>query len=179
MPRATVDLKQKQNERVSGGLAAAELGELRRRLRDFNDDYIAVLDAGDLESWPAFFTEDCTYKAMLAENYALNLPIGIIDCDGIGMVKDRVTALRTSSEHEDRRLRHVISGLWVKDLAEGAIHAEANFVVFEALSYREPTLFAMGRYIDEIVEDGEGFLFRKRIAVIDNYHIRTSLVFPL
>ncbi len=169
----------KQQEMTTSALPAAEMRLLRQRLRDLNDDYIAVLDSGDLEGWPNFFTEDCTYKAILAENYALGLPIGVIDCDGLGMLKDRVLALRTSSEFEDRALRHVVSGLRVKEAGSGVIRAEANFVVFEALPYREPTLFAMGHYVDEVVEVGDDLLFRERLAVIDDYQIRTSLIFPL
>ena len=158
----------------------SEMRELRNLLRDFYDDYAATLDADDLESWPNYFTQDCTYKAFSRENYDLGLPIGVIDCDGIGMVKDRVTALRKTSVFETRSLRHLVGGVRISEIRkDGVICAEANFAVFEALPYREPTLFAIGRYIDEVVRTGDDFLFKQRLAVFDNYQVRTSLVIPL
>lgn len=167
-----------RSEAASG--STKEMRELRNRLRDLYDDYAAALDAGELERWPDFFTQDCIYKAISRENYDLGLPVGVIDCDGIGMVKDRVMALRSSTVYEERSLRHLISGVRISDVREnGVICAEANFGVFEALPYREPTLFAIGRYVDEIVQSGETLLFRQHLAVFDNYQIRTSLVVPL
>lgn len=171
MPTRTVE--------TGGALSAAEMRELRQRLRDLNDDYGVTLDDWDLEGWTTFFTEDCTYKAMSAENYSLGLEIADIFCDGIGMVEDRVTALRKTSEYETRALRHITGGLRVKEVGDGIIRAESNFAVFEALPYREPTLFAMGKYVDEIVEVGDRLLFRERLAVFDNYQTRTSLIIPL
>lgn len=159
--------------------SSEDLRELRSRLRDLYDEYAAALDADELERWPEFFTEKCTYKAISRENYDLNLPIGVIDCDGIGMVKDRVAALRNTSVYEGRSLRHLISGVRVLDAGDDVIRAQANFAVFEALPYREPTLFAVGRYIDDVVRSGDELLFKVHLAVYDNYNIRTSLVIPL
>jgi len=167
-------------ERPGAPRGGASQSDLRIRLRDFYDDYCTALDEDELERWPDFFTEDCTYKAISRENYDLGLPIGTIDCDGIGMVRDRVMALRSSSVYEGRSLRHFVSGLRIRGTdPDGSLRTQINYVVFEALPYRDPQLFNVGRFIDVIVPQDDGFLFREHIAVYDNYRILTSLVMPL
>ena len=75
----------------------AEQAALRARLRDFNDDYAACLDAVELERWPDFFVEDCRYRVLSRENHDAGLPLSLIYCDGRNMLKDRVTALRETT----------------------------------------------------------------------------------
>ena len=152
---------------------------LRGRLRDFYDDYTFYLDDGQLERWPQFFTEDCRYRVISRENYDDQLPHATLYCDGMNMLKDRVTALRETTIYEPRSLRHLVGGLQVLGIEGELIRATANFAIFESLSDREPVVNMVGRYIDAIVRSGDGFLFKDRFCVFDNYRIRTSLIIPV
>ena len=52
--------------------------QLRARLADLYCAYSDVLDEGELERWPGFFTADCLYKVMPRENFEQDLPIALI-----------------------------------------------------------------------------------------------------
>jgi anthranilate 1,2-dioxygenase small subunit len=156
-----------------------DLAELLARLRDFYDDYTFYLDEGQLEKWPEFFTEDCRYRVISRENYDADLPHATLYCDGLNMVKDRVTALRETTVYEPRSLRHLVGGLQVLEVEGGLIKSQANFAIFESLSDREPQVNMVGRYVDAIVRRGSRFLFKDRFCVFDNYRIRTSLIIPV
>ena len=94
------------------------------------------------------------------------------------MILDRVHAIRKSTVFEPRSLRHIVSGVRVRSEAE-VIEALASFVIFESLSDKEPRIFMVGRYFDRLVRHGDGFLFKERACVFDNYRIMTSLIIPV
>ncbi len=153
--------------------------ELRARLRDFYDDYAFCLDEGELERWPQFFDDDCRYRVISRENYDDDLPQATLYCDGMGMLKDRVTALRETTVFEPRSLRHFVGGVQVRGVEGDLIRSQANFAILESLSDREPVVNMVGRYIDTVLRDGDGFRFKDRFCVYDNYRIRTSLIIPI
>lgn len=152
---------------------------LRAELRDACEDYAACLDAGDLDGWTGFFTEDCHYRVISRENHDAGLPLGLIYCMNKNMLRDRVTALRETTMYEPRALRHFISCVRVVRVEGEEIHAQANFAVMESLSDQEPTLNMVGRYVDRWLRAGEGLVLRSRDCVYDNYRIRNSLIIPV
>ena len=152
---------------------------LMRDLRDLYDEYADCLDADELERWPGFFTDDCTYQIISRENYSERLPHATMYCDGIGMVRDRVLGLRETQVFEPRMLRHFVSGLRAAVDGDGLIHARANFLITEALSDKEPHISLVGQYLDILERRGDRLLFRQRLCVFDNYRIRTSLIVPV
>ena len=156
-----------------------EHAELRVALRDFYEEYAVCLDEDELERWPGFFTEDCRYRVTSRETYDQRLPYGLIYCINKNMLKDRLMALRQTTMFEPRSLRHFISGLRVRQVDGDTIQAQANFAIFESLSDREPVVNMVGRYIDTIVRTPDGFLFKDRDCIADNYRIRTSLIIPV
>src|SRR5580698_3651570 len=145
---------------MNGAAEQADRRELTAIVRDFYDDYAICLDDGDLGRWVDFFTDDGIYKVISAENFAAELPLCAIECTGRAMIKDRVAAIATTTVYEPRLLRHMVSGVRVNRIAE-TIEAQANFVVFEALSDREPHLLMMGRYLDKIARAGATLRFRE------------------
>ena len=153
--------------------------ELRAELRDLYDDYASSLDDMDLDAWCGFFTDDCTYKVISFENYSEGLPLALIECRGIGMVRDRVAAIRETAVYAPRQLRHFLSGVRVDGVERDFIAARANFLIAESLSDREPQIAMVGRYLDRLVRIGKALKFRERLCVYDNYRIRTSLVAPV
>ena len=152
---------------------------LRARLRDFYEDYVFCLDEFSLEDWPAFFTEDCHYRVQSRENHDAGLPVGIIHCMNKNMLKDRVTALRKTTVFEPRSLRHFVSGVRIQEVRDGEVDAQANFLIIESMSDRNPVVNLVGRYIDRIVISEDGFKIKSRDCVYDNYQILTSLIIPV
>jgi anthranilate 1,2-dioxygenase small subunit len=47
------------------------------------------------------------------------------------------------------------------------------------MSDADPTLFLVGRYLDTLVRRGGRLLFRERLAICDNHHVRRSLIVPV
>ena len=152
------------------------MSALRVELRDLYDDYASCLDEMDLDAWSGFFTDDCTYKVISFENYSQDLPLALIECRGIGMVRDRVAAIRETTVYEPRLLRHFVSGVRVDGVEKEIVAARANFLIAENLSDREPQIAMVGRYLDRLVRVDTALRFRERLCVVDNYRIRTSLV---
>ncbi len=157
----------------------AELLALEQQIRRFHETVAERLDRDDVEAFPSYFLDDCTYQAVSRENYLEGLPQAAIYCDGIAMVRDRVVALRETQVYTPRTWRHFISGTRVTALDGEDIHARANFMITEAMSDEDPTLFLVGEYLDILVRDGASFKFRQRLAVYDNHHVKRSLIVPV
>lgn len=153
---------------------------LRAELRDLYDDYAAVLDAGDLAAFPAFFSQDALYRVISAENYDSGLEHAPIFCRGRAMIEDRVNALQQAALYQPRLLRHFIGGVRITAEDGMQIAAQANFLIVESIIEQEPQLLMAGRYIDRLERQNDGSLrFVERSCVYDNYRIRTTLVIPV
>ena len=95
------------------------------------------------------------------------------------MMRDRILAIRETQVYEPRTWRHFISGVQVTGVEDDVVKARANFLITEAMSDRDPTVFVVGRFVDTLVRRGDRLLFRERIAVCDNHHIRRSIIMPI
>ena len=82
-------------------------------IRDLYEEIGDLLDDDRVESLPDYFTDDCLYKVTSRENHDQGLPAGTIYCDGIGMLRDRILAIRETQVYEPRSWRHFISGVRV------------------------------------------------------------------
>lgn len=153
-------------------------GDLNR-LRDFYEEYMIALDDANFSLWVDFFTQDAQYKIISRENFQRGLPMGAMSCDGIGMIKDRVTALEKVLVFEPRSWRRFLSSVRIKSIDGDVIVAGANFLLYECLRDREPQLNMLGEYHDRLVRDGDGFRFKERICVYDNDRIITTLFAPV
>jgi len=156
-----------------------EILVLENQLRHFYEKIADLLDQDQIEQFPGYFLDDCMYQVVSRENYSENLPQATIYCDGVAMVRDRVIALRETQVYVPRVWRHFISGTRVTAIEGDEIHARANFLITEATSDNDPTLFLVGMYLDVLVRDGDGFKFKQRLAVFDNHHISRSLIAPV
>jgi len=158
-----------------------DLAEIARRLEleTLYTDYAACLDSDALERWPEFFTEDCRYRVTSAENYEAGLPLGLIYATSQNMLRDRVSALREANIYEPQRDRHLISGIRVEREEAGAFDVTANFLVVRTMQDGGMTLFAVGRYVDQVARAGAGWKFAKKDVVLDSRQIDTLLAIPL
>jgi anthranilate 1,2-dioxygenase small subunit len=143
-------------------------------------DYAHCLDNDELEAWPEFFTEDCTYRITSAENFEAGLPIGIVYATSKGMLVDRVMALRKANIYEPQRYRHVIGAFKIGAAEADALQLVANFIVVRTMQDGAMMLFAAGRYVDRLVRSaGGGWKFGKKEVVLDSRQIDTLLAIPL
>jgi anthranilate 1,2-dioxygenase small subunit len=154
---------------------------LRAEIEAFNANYCALLDRQDLMAWVECFTEDAFYTVISRENFDRDLPVGLIYCEGRGMIHDRAFALLKTAMFGPRYLRHMVANLIVMPVApDGTIHARANYVVFEVLTDRpEAQLHQVGEYRD-IFRRVEGALkLQERRCIYDNLLVPTALCIPV
>ncbi len=153
---------------------------LRARVADFMLDYAHAIDDLDLHAWPRFFTEDARYKIIIRQNFEANLPMGVMYCEGAGMMRDRVLALETANIYEPHTYSHVLSGSRLTQAPDGGLHARTNFVVTRTMQEGRMDTFAAGKYLDRIAVQPDGSLrFTERLVVLDSRRIDILLVFPL
>ncbi|KIC08842.1 dioxygenase [Leisingera sp. ANG-M1] len=156
--------------------------EARVAVSEFNTEYCAVLDDGDLRDWPGFFTEDAFYNIPSRKNFDHDLPVGPVYCEGHGMIADRALAISETSMFGPRYLRHYITNERVMGIEEdGAILAGCNYLLIETLSeLPEGRLHQAGRMIDRFRSQKDGsLLLASRIAVYDTLLVPNALVLPV
>ena len=155
---------------------------LRLEIDAFHAAYCQVLDEGDLMDWPKFFTEDCFYTITGRENFEANLPIGLVYCEGAGMLRDRAFAIAKTTMYAPRYLRHYVTNVQVTGVeADGAIAARANYLLLETLhDDLKPTIQQAGSYRDTFVRGKDGaLLLKSRICVYDTLVVPNALVLPV
>ncbi|TFZ05725.1 hypothetical protein EZ313_03435 [Ramlibacter henchirensis] len=142
-------------------------------------DYCHALDEGQVDRWTGFFLDDAVYQITTRENIAANYPLGIINCQGRGMMEDRIKALQTANIFESHTYCHVTGPLDVREEFEGRHTVRSNFVVYRTMYTGQAELFASGKYLDVVDTSSGAALFAERIVVIDSRCIDTLLVYPL
>ena len=168
-----------QARRDSNHPSAAELRELRLEIEEFNTEYARVLDEGDLETWPDFFTNDGLYRITSRENADDDLPIGLIYCDGRGMLVDRIRAILKTITHEPRYLRHFNSNVQVSGIDDGRVSSGSNYLVVETLMEGGTNIFQSGRYEDTFVRVDGALRLAARHCIYDTLLITNALVYPI
>jgi len=149
------------------------------RVVRLNADYARVIDDDRLEDWPAFFTEKCLYKVTSADNHRRGLEVGVIYADSNGMLRDRVAALREANIYERQTYRHLIGLPAIVGAEAEVTRAETPFLVVRIMRDGTMDLFATGRYLDALVDDGGALRFRERVVVCDSGRFDTLLAIPL
>jgi anthranilate 1,2-dioxygenase small subunit len=138
-----------------------------------------LIDEGDLRGWMSLFAENCVYRIVPRENYDRGLPVTLLQCDNRPQLTDRVTALLEANKFNIHTDRHVIGIPMITGRTADSVKVEAPFVVMQADGEGVGSLFAFGRYIDEIVDEGGELRFRSKIAVVDNYEIPRTISTPI
>jgi anthranilate 1,2-dioxygenase small subunit len=151
----------------------------RLELEELYTDYVHCLDADELERWPDFFTEDCFYRITSAENFEAGMPLGLIHATSRNMLKDRVSALREANIYEPQRYRHLVSSIKVVEEPEPILELSANFLVVRTMQEGDMTLFAAGRYLDQVRREGGAWKFARKDVVLDSRQIDTLLAIPI
>ena len=159
-------------------MPAAPLTETqaRRLIADVAD----ALDAGDIERWPSFFADPCLYRITTRQNEEANMPLSIMLCDSPAMLYDRVEAILHANIFEPHHNRHVLSDSRYVERGADAMQVTTSFMCVRTMvTGGAMTLFAAGRYIDEIVRVDGACRFRSRTVVLDASQVDTLLAIPL
>jgi len=153
---------------------------LHFQVQDLNARYAQAIDDNKLEAWPDFFIEQGRYRVTTAENVERGLPLGIIHATSRAMLRDRVRSLRDANVYEAQRYRHLIGTPRIERGEGGTVRAQTSFIAVRIMHTGETTLFATGRYHDQIVrDDGNELRFAERIVILDSRVIDTLLAIPL
>lgn len=153
---------------------------LTARFEELQEDYAQCLDNDEIERWPDFFIEKGAYRIVPRENDDLALPIGIMSCDGQGMLQDRVFSLRHANIYAKHYYRHILGrARWLGEGADGSQRFQTNYAVFRTLEQRETAIYSTGRYLDRVVESEGQLRFAEKAAIYDNTWVDTLLVIPI
>ena len=153
--------------------------DVRREIEDLIANYAHAIDDDRLEEWPDFFTDDCSYRIINRENHAKGRRVGIMDCSSKGMLRDRILALREANVYEPHFYRHLQSGIRITGMDGDAYVVETSFAIVRTMQEGDMSIFCAGKFVDEIVFDGDTPLFRKRLVVTDSNRIHTLIVIPI
>lgn len=142
-------------------------------------EYVQVLDDGNLEHWPVFFTEDAEYLVIARDNHDRGLPLALIRCESRAMLEDRVTALEQANVYGPRYLRHLVSNPRVVERHESHAIVQSNFAIMRTMLDEPTKIFLAGRYLDRVVVDGGVLRFEKKHCIYDTLLIPNSVTYPV
>ena len=151
---------------------------LREEVEEFYAEYAEIIDSGELERWPELFIEPYLYRIVSRENYDKGLPLSLMRCESLGMLRDRAFASQKLNVYGPRAWRHSITQIRLHEEG-GNIRVRANFFVFETLHDQHTRLLCAGRYLDTLVRTEAGLRLREKICVYDAALIPGSIVMPL
>ena len=151
----------------------------RAAIEDFLLDYAHAIGDCELQSWPDRFTEDGVYRITTRENFDSGLPLGILLCEGRGMMADRIKAMQTANIFEPHTYCHILGRPRLTRARDGHIPARTNFHVVRTMQDGRSESFAVGKYLDLIaIEDGAP-VPRERTVVLESRRIDILLVYPI
>src|SRR5262249_45586045 len=105
-PLALSPLARGHGPLMSDGGTILSPRELRLEIEEFNSAYAAALDAAKIEEWPRFFTDDAVYRITGRENADAGLAVGLVYCEGIGMLRVRALVIAENTLVGPRYLLH-------------------------------------------------------------------------
>lgn len=165
---------------MDSGAVPASLRELRLEIEEFNAEYAAALDAGRVQDWPKFFADDAVYRITARENADAGLPVGLVYCEGIGMIRDRALAISRTTMFAPRYLLHQVTNTRVLSIdPAGEVAAESSYALFETLVDEKTVLQQVGRYHDRFVRQAGRLKLKARHCVYDSLIIDTALIYPV
>lgn len=153
--------------------------ELRMEIEEFHADYCWMLDCGDVERWPDYFTEDAVYRITARENADAGLPVGLVYADSRAMIRDRAFAIKHTQMYAPRTLQHFVSNVRVLQATGDAIKAQSNYLLLQTLVDGPTTIQQSGRYYDTFVRNGAKLLLKERQCIYDSVLIANDLVLPV
>lgn len=153
--------------------------ELRAEIDSFHVEYCAALDANDVERWPDFFCKDANYRVTSRHNALLNMPVGLMYCEGLDMIIDRALAVAHSQMFAPRHMLHVLGITRVLQEADHMVSSQTPFILMQTLVEGPSTVHLAGIYHDRFVREGDRLLIASRQVVHDTEILDTALAYPV
>ncbi len=89
-------------------------------------------------------------------------------------------AFHTANIFEPHTYNHIIGYPTMSyDKATGCVTSRSNFQVIRIMETGRMDLYATGKYLDVIQEEGGSFKFKERVVVLDSRNVDILLVVPL
>ncbi|MBT2793901.1 aromatic-ring-hydroxylating dioxygenase subunit beta [Paraburkholderia strydomiana] len=151
----------------------------RAAVEDFHAEYCAVLDGGDIEKWPDFFTENCLYRVTEYENAVHGFPVGLIYAEGRDMLRDRAVAISRTQMFAPRQMLHFVTNVRILDVTDEEIVAQSNYMLMQTLVEGATSLHQAGRLFDRFARKGNELLLKERQAIYDTAMIANDLAYPV
>ena len=153
--------------------------QLQHRVDQFNAAYAAMLDDQRYDEWPLLFTPDGRYKVQSRENFERGFPLGLIDLESRGMMKDRIYGVTQTIYHAPYYMRHVLSPARILSSAGDKVAVETHYAVFRTRPAGVSEVFSVGRYVDLLHNEGGTLAIRSRLCVYDSEMVLNSLIYPI
>jgi anthranilate 1,2-dioxygenase small subunit len=153
--------------------------ELHHAVEQLEYRYARVLDAIELEAWVDLFADDCRYKILPRENHQRGLPLGLINCDSKGMLRDRVRSLREANIYNIHQPRRMIGNVEILSARDGVLEVVANYTAYQTDAEGVTRLFSVGQYRDTIVTEAGALKFREKLVLLDTFSVPNLLAIPL
>lgn len=150
-----------------------------RIIMETQAQYARTIDSDRLEDWPTYFADPCHYLITTASSHADGLQAGLIFANSVGMLKDRVSALREANIYERHNYRHILNAPVIVADRGSEVESETAFMVARIMRTGDTDLFATGRYVDRYHIVGNTARIMSRIVVLDSTRIDTLLAIPL
>ena len=99
--------------------------------------------------------------------------------EGRAMLRDRVASLRHANIYEPQRYRHIVSAVITEKINDRTVKSLANFLVVRTMQEGDMTLFAAGRYLDQVRYEDSTWKFARKTVVLDSRQIDTLLAIPI
>jgi anthranilate 1,2-dioxygenase small subunit len=93
---------------------------------------------------------DGQYLVTTRENQRKRCRVGVMYCDGRGMMHDRVTGLRQAIVFEPHVYRHIVGGVLINAEDDDSYAVESNFHILRTGAEGAMITYGCGRYLDEI-----------------------------
>jgi anthranilate 1,2-dioxygenase small subunit len=141
--------------------------------------YASAIDNGELDHWPEFFTDDCTYRILTRTDFDAGRDFGIWFCNSRGMLLDRVESIRSVNVFEPHVYRHVLGPTEIVSVEDGVMGCETSFMVVRTGYEGEMMVFSVGRYVDAVLVDDQRAWLRDRTVVTDSCRYDALVALPL
>jgi anthranilate 1,2-dioxygenase small subunit len=94
-------------------------------------------------------------------------------------LRDRVAALCLANIYEPHGYNRLLGRAAIVPAPEGGWRARSNFHVVRIMQDGRSDLFAIGRYLDRIVEEEGALRFAERMVLLDSRRLDILLMLPL
>jgi 3-phenylpropionate/cinnamic acid dioxygenase small subunit len=145
----------------------------------FLNQYCHDIDDERYSKWVEYFEETGRYRVTTAENRKEGYPVGMVDCMGHGMMKDRILSLEKANVFEPHRYRHVIGLPQIIESNSDGVLAKTPFMLARIVAGKHAELFLTGYTEDRIVERDGRFVFSDRLVVCDSSVVDMLIVLPI